>query len=96
MLLSSLREVISNQAHEIQTLQKSMKDLTASSKNKDDEVCSIRQPFSVTDLLNVILDYIPEISCRITGKTDHRRRREEEGKRKGAGRPACPFGRTEQ
>lgn len=37
MLLSSLREVISNQAHEIQTLQKSVKDLAASNKTKDDE-----------------------------------------------------------
>ena len=38
MLVSSLREVISNQAQEIQTLQKSIKDLTNSSKAKDNEV----------------------------------------------------------
>lgn len=38
MLLSSLREVISNQAQEIQALQKSIKDLSVSSKTKDDEV----------------------------------------------------------
>ena len=38
MLVSSLREVISNQAQEIQTLQKNIKDLTTSCKTKDDEV----------------------------------------------------------
>jgi len=41
MLLASLREVISNQAQEIQTLQKNIKDLTASSKPKDDEVRTV-------------------------------------------------------
>lgn len=53
MLLSSLREVISNQAHEIQTLQKSLKDLTASSKAKDDEVRIIYQFSRIPDLLNM-------------------------------------------
>jgi len=95
MLLSSLREVISNQAHEIQTLQKSMKDLTASSKTKDDEVRYIRQPLDVTGLLNRILDYVPESSGRIAEKAGHRRRGEEEGRRKGAGRPPRSFGRAE-
>lgn len=95
MLLSSLREVISNQAHEIQTLQKSVKDLTASSKTKDDEVRCIRQPFHVTGSLNRILDYVPESSGRIAEKASHRRRGEEEGKRKRTRRPARSFGRAE-
>jgi len=42
MLLSSLREVISNQAQEIQTLQKSVRDLTASNKIKDEEITSLK------------------------------------------------------
>jgi len=95
MLLSSLREVISNQAHEIQTLQKSMKDLTASSKTKDDEVRYIRQYFDFTSSLNRILDYVPESSGRVARKAGNRRRGEEERKRKGAGRPASSFGRAE-
>jgi len=45
MLLSSLREVISNQAHEIQTLQKTIKDSTASGKTKDEEVRASRHYF---------------------------------------------------
>ena len=44
MLVSSLREVISNQAQEIQTLQKNIKDLTASNKIKDDEVRTVYRP----------------------------------------------------
>lgn len=43
MLLSSLREVISNQAREIQTLQKSIKDLTVSNETKDEEVLGIHR-----------------------------------------------------
>ena len=42
MLLNSLREVISNQAHEIETLQKGTKDLVASNETKDNEVRSAR------------------------------------------------------
>jgi hypothetical protein len=38
MLLSSLREVISNQAQEIQRSKGGIKDLTASNKTKDEEV----------------------------------------------------------
>lgn len=41
MLLSSLREVISNQAQEIQRLQLGIKDFTTSNKTKDEEVCVI-------------------------------------------------------
>ena len=48
MLLSSLREVISNQAHEIQTLQKSIKDFTTSNNAKDDEVCDRLPRFKYT------------------------------------------------
>ena len=45
MLLSSLREVISSQAQEIQALQKNVKDLTASNKTKDEEVHVIHHSF---------------------------------------------------
>ena len=45
ILLSSLREVISNQAQEIQKLQKSIKDLTTSNKTRDEEVRVVRHPF---------------------------------------------------
>lgn len=51
MLLSSLREVISNQAQEIQTLQKNIKDLTASSKTKEDEVRGV-YVLPIPELLN--------------------------------------------
>lgn len=51
MLLTSLREVISNQAREVQMLQKSVKDLTTSNKTKDDEVRSIHRPLAAADLL---------------------------------------------
>jgi len=44
MLLSSLREVISNQAQEIQTLQKNIGDLSASNKTKDNEVRAVYRP----------------------------------------------------
>jgi len=43
MLLTSLRDVISNQAHEIQKLRETIEDLTGSSKAKDDEVCGLYQ-----------------------------------------------------
>ena len=46
MLLSSLREAISKQGQEIQTLQKNVKDLTASNKAKDQEVDFIPHFFS--------------------------------------------------
>ena len=79
MLLSSLREVISNQAQEIQTLQKSVKDLTVSSRTKDDEVRGICQPSYVPGLLTRSLDYVSESSGRIIAKTSNRRGGEEEG-----------------
>jgi hypothetical protein len=96
MLLSSLREVISNQAHEIQTLQKSIKDLTVSSKTKDDEVCAIVQHPPITDLLNRCLDYVSESPHGSAEQASRRRGGEEEGERKGAGRPSRPFGRTKR
>ena len=46
MLLSSLREAISKQGQEIQTLQKNAKDLTTSNKAKDQEVGFIPHFFS--------------------------------------------------
>ena len=73
MLLSSLREVISNQAHEIQTLQKSIKDLTVSSKTKDDEVRAIYRVFRIIGLLNRSLDYVFESPGRIAERTGGRR-----------------------
>jgi hypothetical protein len=78
-LLSSLREVISKQAHEIQMLQKSIKDLTTSNKTKGDEVRAIYQPFSTTDLLNRSLDYVSESPGRIAENASHRRGGEEKG-----------------
>jgi hypothetical protein len=45
MLLSSLREVISKQVQEIQTLQKNVTGLTASNKSKDEEVYIIHRSF---------------------------------------------------
>ena len=79
MLLSSLREVISNQAHEIQTLQKSVKDFSTSSKIKDDEVGAVYRPSSLPDLLNGSLDYVSQSPGGIADKSNHRRGREEEG-----------------
>lgn len=79
MLLSSLREVISNQAQEIQTLQKNIKDLTTSSKTKDDEVrYSLTFPHSRFTEPEFI-DYISERPGGITKKASYRRRRQEEG-----------------
>ena len=79
MLLSSLREVISNQAQEIQTLQKSVKDLTASTRKKDDEVRATYQPSYIPGLLSRGLDCVSESPGRITAKASNRRRGEEEG-----------------
>jgi len=66
MLLTSLRDVISNQAHEIQKLRKTIEDLTGSGKTKDDEVCGLYQLYRITDLLNGSLDYVSEIPGGIT------------------------------
>ena len=58
MPLASLGEVISNQAHKIQTPQKGIKDSTALIKTGGNEVCSIHQFSNTINLLNQTLDYI--------------------------------------
>ena len=62
MLLDSLQKVISNQTHEIETLQKDTMDLAASNETKGNEVLSAHWSFDALDLLGQALDYIPESS----------------------------------
>lgn len=89
--------MISNQSQEIQTLQKSIKDFTSSSKTKDDEVHTMPViTLSVADLLKGDVDCVPKGPGRVTENANHRGGGKEEGERKGTGRPPCAFGRAEQ
>lgn len=79
MLLSSLREVISNQAQEIQTLQKNIRDLNASNKAKDDQVRVVHKASLIPYLLSMSSDHDSGNPDGIAEKASHRRGGEEEG-----------------